>query len=352
MQATRTASENRWVRLLVAGLLITVGIIAMCASMIMNWRFGWGLASDPMDRTLMAVIHTLVDPGAACLIAAGGLMFAWRWRWMGWLAFICAAILVAYSMVSVFGFMSERIGQLEGHKAAIAVQAGSLKWLQGQRVNMELPRSERRLMRDDVRAATERLAASVRLIPDRHALALAGAIGASVEAVQRALVMVSSGVAQGIKFACLSFGFFLLGLSVQAAEPAGKTRSGSGGSPGSGGEPRFKPKQVHPEPGVEPGRAAVRTMVAQLEPACKARSARHVFSTDAPKGKLSFEQFIHELRQDMAYGDLATPTRQFARQTGWSQTSVVRHAKKLKQRRQQFGRSYGNGEGMRSLAVG
>lgn len=201
----------------IGALLIGIGLIAMVVSMVMNWRFGWSLASAEEDRYLMAVLHSLVDPAAAGLVAAGGLMLAWGWRWQGWLALGCAGLLVAYSMISVFGFMSERIGLLEGHKAALATQQGYLKWVQGQQVNIGLPKSERRLMREDVKAGIEKLTASVRIIPDKHASAIAAATGLSIEAVQRMLVSVGSGVAQGIKFACLGFGFFLIACRAESA---------------------------------------------------------------------------------------------------------------------------------------
>ena len=41
-----TETKNKpWVYWTVASLLIVVGLIAMASSMVMNWRFGWGLAA-------------------------------------------------------------------------------------------------------------------------------------------------------------------------------------------------------------------------------------------------------------------------------------------------------------------
>jgi len=41
----------------------------------MNARFGCGLSPNLADRTTLAILHAIVDPAAAGIIAAGGLMF-------------------------------------------------------------------------------------------------------------------------------------------------------------------------------------------------------------------------------------------------------------------------------------
>ena len=64
-------------------LLAMIGAIALVTSMCMNVRFGWGLSPNLTDRTTLAVLHALVDPAAAGIIAAGGLMFRWDWRRQG-----------------------------------------------------------------------------------------------------------------------------------------------------------------------------------------------------------------------------------------------------------------------------
>ena len=51
--------------------------------------------------TIPGVQHALVDPAAAGIIAAGGLMFRWEWRWQGIGLLAFAALHITYSMHSV-----------------------------------------------------------------------------------------------------------------------------------------------------------------------------------------------------------------------------------------------------------
>jgi hypothetical protein len=53
---------------------MAIGVVALGVSMWMNFRFGWGLSSDFMDRTTLAILHVLVDPAAAGLVFVGTMM--------------------------------------------------------------------------------------------------------------------------------------------------------------------------------------------------------------------------------------------------------------------------------------
>jgi hypothetical protein len=88
--------------------------------------FRMGTVPNLTDRTTLAVLHALVDPAAAGIIAAG-LMFRWEWRrqGIGFLAF--AVLLIAYSMLSVFGFMSTRIAATQSHSATPGERRSSAK---------------------------------------------------------------------------------------------------------------------------------------------------------------------------------------------------------------------------------
>lgn len=135
-----------------------------------------------------------------------------------------------------------------------------------------------------------------------------------------------------------------------------KTHPSSGGSPGSGGKSKDGKVVQMPEPAKQPQplRAEpARTMQLQLPKASSGH--RGVFSTDAPTGKLTFDQFIDRVRDNVAHGEPALSTYALAAATGWSQTSVVRHQAKMggKAKARRHSRRYaGNGGGYHHLAVG
>jgi hypothetical protein len=181
-------------------LLAAIGAIALATSIWMNARFGWGLSPDFADRTALAVLHALVDPAAAGITAAGGLMVRWGWRRQGMGALTFAALLIAYSMLSVSGFMSARIATTQSHDAVMEVQKSQLDWTLKSSIMREVPREERRFLHDEARDLSRKIEASLSIIPDAQAASIASALGISVTKVQRGLVMISSGVAQTIKF--------------------------------------------------------------------------------------------------------------------------------------------------------
>ena len=58
---------------------------------------------------------------------------------MGVIALICALLLVGYSIVSVYGFMSTRITHLERHNRIVAYQQGAIDWTRKTIINRDLP---------------------------------------------------------------------------------------------------------------------------------------------------------------------------------------------------------------------
>ena len=151
------AMERRPGSRVLSVILVGTGICALALSMWMNARFGWAQADALEDRTVMAGLHTLADPAAAALGAAGGVFLAWGWRWHGFGTILFAFAFIAWSMVSVYGFMATRIAASEGHKNSIKVQERYLSWVQGQTVNFDLPKSERHAMKDEVKATVHAL---------------------------------------------------------------------------------------------------------------------------------------------------------------------------------------------------
>lgn len=335
-------------------LCIGVGIAFLAVSAFGNWRFGWSLSTDLVDRTWLAIIYAGSDVAAGVLVATGATMLrhpGWRWKIGGCAALIPATVLVALSILSTFGMMSGRIAVLEGQKAAVASDQGRLAWLRGQTLNQELPRSERRAFRAEEREAAKEARKSAAVITDGQAVAIANAaalagIKLSTEQTQVGLTLVSSTMPMTIKFVCIGLGFFLFG--ARTSNSAGSDRKTHPGSGGSGGEPK-KPTLVHPS---EPAKPAAKI---RAEPSYKPSSAGPRVSTDAPQGKLTFDQLRDTIRQDMAHGEPASSTRALAHMTGWSQSSVVRHQEKVRGKgkaNNKMRRFAGNGGGFHSLAMG
>lgn len=336
---------------------IGMGVAFLAISAFGNWRFGLSLTADPVDRYWLAIIYAGSDVAAGVLVATGATMLrqpGWRWKMGGVAALIPAFALVILSILSTFGVMSGRIAVLAGQQASVANDTSRLAWLRGQTVNRDLPRSERRafLVEERKAAAEARKAASV--VTDNQAVAvvnLAALVGMklSPQGAQVGLTLASSTIPMAVKFLCLGFGFFLFGSRVgKAVDPDKKTQAGSGGGSGSSGsgEPR-KPTLVHT---AEPAKPAARTMEAAP---VKVSSVGSRVSTDAPTGKLTFEQFRELVREDMAHGEPASSTRALKAATGWSQTSVVREQKRVRgQANSKIRRFAGNGGGLHVLANG
>ena len=258
--------------------LIVIGLCAMAAVMFMTGRFGWSLQDEAADRIASASIHVLVDAGGAALVTASGIMLSWRgWRWrmMGIIALFCALVLVAYSILSVYGFMSTRIAHLEGHKNIVAMQQGDLDWKRKTSISRDVPKSERLYLRQEARVAAGELKNSLAIIPDGQAAAIAGLFSTTSERVQRALVMISSGVGQLIKVACLFIGFSLWPHRLHETKPSGGTDGGGGGREKPATETKRTAETV----------ASIPAIAAKTKPSTQ-RSATNVVTFGAPKSVL------------------------------------------------------------------
>jgi hypothetical protein len=263
---------------------VLIGLSAMCCSMWMNARFGWGQASAIEDRYFMSMLHTLIDPAAAVLVAIGGVLIGRGRYWQGALALACAALFVAWSMISVYGFMSTRIAANKGHESSVKVTEKYLSWVQNQTVNSDIPRTERHLMGDEVRDTIKKLKAEVSVVPDAQAASIADMFGTTTERVQRTLVVVSSGIAQAIKFACLFFGFLIWPhkLTNNNREISGSSESSSSGgssseNSGSSGERTSEQEakeNVVKFPPVSPGAVAANFTANQKSPLVRTQPFR------------------------------------------------------------------------------
>ena len=356
-----TATERTYP--ILSRVCIGVGVAFLAFSAFGNFRFGWSLGTNLIDSLWLSAIYGGSDIAAGVLVATGATMLnhaGWRWKIGGIVALVPALILISLSVLSTFGMMSGRIAVLEGQKAAVTSDLGRLAWLRRQTVNYDLPKSERRAFIAEERAAAKEARKAASVVTDNQAVALSNAaaligVKLTTEQTQVGLTFVSSTMPMMIKFVCIGLGFFLFGARADVNHGANQKNSdGSGGSGGSGkGEPgKLKVVQGgEPSSNPKPLRAgSPRTMHVQFEPAS---SVRFGVSTDAPTGKLTYEQFLHDLREDMAHGDLASSTRAIAARTGWSQSSVVRQAQRLRGKAAKHTRRFaGNGGGFHVSAMG
>lgn len=347
--------------------IIAGGVAALAVSSVMNFLFGNSVGATSLGKWTYSIASVVCHVGGIIIfgMVLGRLLRAGRL-----LAAIIPAVIVVlatgWSILSMAGFGAvERLSAAQSRQEAMnrdkradALQERHIKRLEGMATVRDRSRTERRMY---LEASSSEIAKSregsgeIRLIPDAQADFIvkgAGWFGKkwTVEGVQIGLVTWLSVLLILLEASAFPYGsYHWNGRLAEAGSPPANQQN-SGGSGGSGGgEPR-KLKQVHPEPRP----AVARTMQAQpTEPHTQSSAHRSVISTDAPKGKLTYEQFVHTLRQDMADGDLASSTRALKRETGWSQSSVVRHARRLKEKaRPKMERYAGNGGGRHASARG
>jgi roadblock/LC7 domain-containing protein len=364
-----------------------IGYFAISYALQMVGIFGQGLGIDAESREIYAQSHKVVHVFAA----ACGLAVGWFWHRRNWVLFPIAVAAIflcgGYGIINMYGFTGanrmtvaavkdarKSAAEREYQAAREAIQ-GQIKWGNSTAANEE-GREKRRLLAY-VDAKTKELAAlkapvatADTVISDPQASTLADLTGVST---MRWMLVIPLIMAILLFFA-ESFSFVVVGhmastivalfatywATVRAADPAKKaasepSKSGSGGS--GSGEP-WKPKVVHPEP--EPAAARTKEAVS-AEPASipkaeppKVSNVGSRVSTDAPTGKLTYEQFAEMIREDMLHGEPTLSTRALEARTGWSQTSVVRQQKKVrgKQQNSPVRRFPGNGGGFHPSANG
>ena len=354
---TTTNANKQYI--LLGRTLVAIGLCAMATVMWMTGRFGWSLHEVAVDRWASAALHVLNDAAGAGLVVASSVMLGmpgWRARIMGLIALLFALVLVTYSIVSVYGFMSTRISQLESHKSLVAYQQGEIDWKRKTIINRELPKADRQMMRAELRMASKEHKESLRFIPDAQAASIAAWFDTTVERVQRALVIVTSGVGQLIKVACLFFGFSFLSFRPEGA-PSSDDHSGAGGDSqvGGGGGPRpAYPTQVdqvaasgaawaadRPLAANRPAwrnvaraevadrslaamdaQAEVSTAQAEVKPAQAEVRAARAEATSAPQGGKFSRNQVNDLLGLVVSGRLSLSTHAIARQTGWPRSTI------------------------------
>ena len=318
--------------------MVAIGLCAMATVMWMTGRFGWSLQEATADRWASASLHLLNDAAGAILVAASGVMLnlaGWRTRVMGLIALPCALVLVAYSIVSVYGFMSTRITQLESHKNTVAWQRGELDWKRKTSVSREVAKSDRVLLRAEAHLAAKQLKESLQFVPDAQATGIAAWFDTSVERIQRALVITTSCIGQLIKVACIFFGFSFLSYRA-AAEAKGMAGSESAGDSATGPTGR---QFVHPQP-YKSGKHATQAghghhvmghvghvghplgQVTQVDPVSQLTSLKST-SIEPPKEKWPRQQVVHLLGQ-VGHLEPRRSTRSIASETGWARRTLDR----------------------------
>jgi len=317
--------------------MVAIGLGGMATVMWMTGRFGWSLQEATADRWASASLHLLNDAAGAILVAASGVMLnlaGWRTRVMGLIALLCALVLVAYSIVSVYGFMSNRITQLESHKNILAWQKADLDWKRKTSVSREVAKADRVLLRAEAHLAAKQLKESLQFVADAQAAGIAAWFNTSIERIQRALVISTSCIGQLIKVTCIFFGFSFLSyraVDLAAAEAKGKAGSESAGDAAGPTGRQFD----HPQP-FKSGQHATQaghghhlmghvghpapsgqvTKVSQL-------TSPKSTSIEPPKEKWPRQQVVHLLGQ-VGHLEPRRSTRSIASETGWARRTLDR----------------------------
>jgi len=296
--------------------LQVIAFAAMSVSMWMNARFGWGLAPEWADRITLALLHVLVDPAAAGLIVTGSLMIRWSWRWQGTVFLAIALVLIIYSMLGVYGFMSGRIAMMQSHHAIVEMQKGQWDWTFKSSINREIPKQERKLLRTEAKELSKAVQATLSIIPDSQAASIAAATGLSLAKVQYTLVMISSCIAQTIKFLCLLGGVMVWPRPRNADAPQHRDAYKTGDAACVG-------QAVMQKASASPASLARDAMRMQPtggrtkeEPAASRRSAA--------SRKMSAPELEEYLHQHTSGSRPRLSQRQMALETGWHQSSVSR----------------------------
>lgn len=202
------SSKSEGSRLL-SVVLTATGVAGLIASVYISARVGWSLADNEADKIVTAGILGLADFAAAMIIIAASRMRVWGWYSRSYLAIAIAAVFLVAGYVTAYGFFSTRIAVHASQKAAAAVDKDYLKWIQGQTVNMELPRSQRLAMMKEAREGRDTLKSTMRVVSDKYAAAIGAWLGWTIEETQTRLTAATAAIAYSVKFTGLWFGIML-----------------------------------------------------------------------------------------------------------------------------------------------
>ena len=333
--AVTVADGNKALSLLLAA----IGVIALVTSMWMNARFGWGLSANLADRTTLAILHAIVDPAAAGIIAAGGLMLRWDRRRQGIGLLVFAGLLIGYSMLSVFGFMSTRIAATQSHDAIVEMQKGQWDWTLKSSIKREIPKQERRLLRAEAQDLVGKIEASLSIIPDAQATSISNALGVPIAKVQRALVMISSGIAQTVKFICLLAAVMMWPRRRYAEKPIGPSNDDTAGAStqvASAASFSASPASMRAAPSstsqASPASPAPFAVMQTSSLASGLASAQMQGRARAPSPRMPLDKLNEYLGQHASGMLPPLSQRQMALETGWHQSSISRRMRQIMKR--------------------
>ena len=350
-QSFKNSSRGLWV----GYGLVVIGFILTGCLMYFNGKHGWSLGREWDERTALAVLHAAVDPVTALLVSAAAIFIAWRHPWIGVNICLFALLLTSYSMLTTAGFMSNRLVGAFSQKAQMAELEKQGKWWGSASYKRELTRGERLANRAEMRATFKEAMKVTTEVHDPQALSLAGMTGLAVDTVQRWLNLISSGIGQIMKYACLLVGFSLLSnrdRGTQTQSNSGTQANSAGNSGGSGGsDPKSRLKVVTNSPKSPPAEyaspeaasgnssaggalkangATVIELKASSPAALGLSSQMSSARSDAPRrGQYTAEQ-LHAYLSDVIARDIKVTTRVMAKETGWSQSKVAKSVKKLR----------------------
>ena len=330
--------------------LIAVGAAALGVLLYFNGRFGWSLGTTWGDSVGYTVLHVLADLASAGLVAWSASIAAkrkWRWRMRAWAAFLCALAFTSVSILTVYGFMSTRMAAVAGHTAVLETQKDHAKWLAGQTVKADVANAyaaaarecatgrgplcaaaearakalagQQSSMRIELRQQFKTIEATASIVPDSHALAIAGATGLSLATVQKLLMLIMSAFGQSVKFACLFFGIkgWVAHRMSTVSRTVPSTSEGGGGTSVKGSQPLEPSKRNDETVAAKPG---------NVTPLRKAERPVVELSPELPR--LSLPEYLKQ-HAGVTYASQTA----LAKATGFSPATVSRELKRLEGRR-------------------
>ena len=326
---------------------LAAGVGALCAAAAMNIVFGQTLAATDRGQIIYSVASFVCAVAGTVVF---GMMLGRLLRERKWAAAIVPALLLClatvWDIVSVMGFnATERLSAVAYRQEAIAMakdeQAMRKKYaekLMGVATirGNGISRTERKEFMATASAEIGKVGSTTagpKLLPDALAELMSRYSGRSVEDIQLTLIVYMSILLILIQSAGFTYTTYFDDRTPQA-EPrtTDKPNDGSGGSGGS------EPKKFSM---VQGGRTSEPAPVRAAEPANVSSARSGVTSTDAPKGKLTFEQ-----AKELARANPNLSTRALAAAAKLSQTTAVRVKKRVREQMNQpiWQRGIGGGQ--------
>jgi hypothetical protein len=352
----------KWIRTMppMSKASLAAGVGALCAAAAMNIVFGQTLAATDRGQVIYSVASFVCAVAGTVVF---GMMLGRLLREKRWAAAVVPALLLClatlWDIVSVMGFnATERLSAVAYRQEAIAMakDEAALRKRYAEKLmgvatirGTGISKTERKEFMATASSEIGKvgsMTAGPKLLPDALAELLSRYSGRSVEDIQLTLIVYMSILLILIQSAGFTYTTYF-----DDREAASVPKDDAGSSSGSGGKRHLR--KVH-DADASVNKSASSDLVAKPAsvPQVNLRSGVGVISTDAPHGKLSPDQLLETVRQDLARGQ-SSSSYALAAATGWSQSKVNRLQRRLRSQQAASVRRFaGNGGGMHPSAAG